>query len=156
MFDAPVESAYVWLGLAIVSAALVALAVEIPTVPPPDAATAARTVDRVAASPYGSMAHHPLDATRVRIGAERIGLASPGGEAHAAFAYDSVVPATGDGRLDAVLHGTPPERVFESRRAFRTAIERARTVDPEWQPAPARLLVRRVVWEDVHGTLVGA
>ena len=155
MLDAPVESTYLWFGLALASASLLGLAVNVPTAPPPDATMAARSVDRVAASPYEAVGRHPLDASRIRLGAERIGLAGPGGAAHAAFAYDSVVPVPEDGRLTAVLRGTPPDRAFDDRSAFAAALKRARTTEPRWRPAPERLLVRRVAWEEVNGTLVG-
>jgi hypothetical protein len=156
MFDVPVESTYVWFGLALVGVATLGLALEVPAAPPPEAAELARTVDRVAASPYEATASHPLAASRLRLGPERVGLDGPGGPAHAAFAYDSVVPATASDDLTAVLRGEPPSRVFETRGAFRRAIEAARAADPRWQPAPDRVLVRRVSWGDVNGTLVGA
>lgn len=156
MLDAPVESTYIWIGLAVVSAVTLGLALRVPTTPPPDAVTAARTVDSVASSPYEASGRHPLDAAEIRLGRDRIGLRSDGGAAHAAFAFDSVVPALDGGRLGAVLRGRPPETVFDSVATFAAALETARTRDPQWQPAPETLLVRRVVWGEVNATLVGA
>lgn len=156
MLDVPVESTYVWFGLAVVSAVLLGTVVRVPTAPPPDAAATARTVDSVASSPYEAQARQPLDAAAIRLGEERVGLRTDGGEAHAAFAYDSVVPTFGSERLAAVLRGRPPSAVFETREAFAVALERAGTVDPAWQPAPEVLLVRRVTWREVNATLVGA
>jgi len=166
MFDTAVESTYVWLGLTLVSAGIFGLALDLPTRPPPDTAPVARTVDSVASSPHEATANHPIDAEQIRLGAHRIGLRGPGGSAHAAFAYGPVVPALGgdggDGpsgsdreRLRSVLHGVAPERAFASPASFERALNRSRTTDPVWQPAPERLTVRRVAWEGVNATLVG-
>ncbi|WP_459192669.1 DUF7283 family protein [Halosimplex sp. J119] len=157
MFDTAVESTYVWLALAVVGAGIVGLALRVPTAPPPDATSVARTVDSVASSPYESTAEHPLDARQIRLGSSRLGLRGPGGDAHASFAYGPVVPAVGgDGdRLATVLHGIPPARAFPNPDAFQRALDRSRTRDPSWQPAPETLVVRRVTWGDVNATLVG-
>lgn len=156
MFDVPVESTYVWVALALVSASMLGLAVRVPTAPPPDATEVARTVDSVASSPHEATARHPLDAEQVRIGSERIGVRTDGGAGHAAFAYDTVVPVGGSATLREVLRGRPPGRVFDTPTAFRGALKRAGTRTPSWQPAPDRLLVRRVNWGGVSATLVGA
>jgi hypothetical protein len=156
MLDAPVESTYVWFGLVLVSVTLVGLVVRVPTAPPPDAAATARTVDSVASSPYEAQGRHPIEATAIRLGSERVGLRTDGGEAHAAFAYDSVVPVLGHEGLSAVLRGRPPSAVFDTAREFAAALEATRTTDPRWQPAPSVLLVRRVSWGEVDATLVGA
>jgi len=158
MYDTAVESTYVWLGLAIVSAGIFGFALRVPTAPPPDARPVADTIDSVAASPHEATARHPLDARRIRLGAHRIGLRGPGGDAHASLAYGPVVPAAGgDGdRLERVLHGVPPERAFRSEATFARALGRSRTTDPFWRPAPETLLVRRVSWGETNATLVGA
>jgi hypothetical protein len=156
MFEVPVESTYVWLGLTLLGAALFGLALRVPAAPPPDATDVARTVDSVASSPHEASARHPLDAAEVRLGSERIGLRSDGGAAHAAYAYDRVVPASGSDDLRAVLRGRPPERVFDDRAAFARALNETETRDAAWAPAPDRLLVRRVVWGETNATLVGA
>ena len=156
MLDVPVESTYVWLGLAVVSAVLVGLVLRVPTTPPPDATQTARVVDSVASSPYEAQGRQSLDAAAIRLGSERVGLRTDGGAAHASFACDTVVPALGEGKLSAVLRGRSPDGIFESRAAFAAALNESGTTDPAWQPAPDVLLVRRVVWGDVNATLVGA
>jgi hypothetical protein len=158
MYDTAVESTYVWLALAVVSAGVLGFALRVPTAPPPDATAVARTVDSVAASPHEATARHPLDARQLRLGSHRVGLRGPGGDAHATFAYGPVVPAAGgDGdRLSAVLRGVPPERAFPSRSSFARALNRSQTRDASWQSAPERLVVRRVTWGEVDATLVGA
>jgi len=158
MFDTAVESTHVWVGLAVVSAGILGFALRVPTAPPPDATGVARTVDSVAASPHEATARHPIDARHIRIGAHRVGLRGPGGDAHASLAYGPVVATVGgDGdRLRRVLSGVPPERVFGSRATFARVLDRSRTTDPSWRPAPETLLVRRVTWGDTNATLVGA
>ncbi|WP_415380820.1 hypothetical protein [Halosimplex sp. TS25] len=158
MFDTAVESTYVWLALAVVGAGVLGLALRVPTAPPPDATGVARTVDSVASSPHEATGSHPVDARQMQLGSHRLSLRGPGGDAHASFAYGPVVPATGgDGdRLGAVLQGVPPGRAFASKQRFERALDRSRTRDPSWQPAPERLVVRRVTWGEVNATLVGA
>ncbi|PSP31349.1 hypothetical protein BRC64_10625 [Halobacteriales archaeon QH_10_67_22] len=156
MLDVPVESTYVWIGLTIVGIALMGMALRVPTAPPPDATAVARTVDSVASSPYEASGRHPLDADAVRVGSERVGLRNDAGTAHAAFAYDTVVPVLGNDSLASVLRGRPPAAVFEDEAALAAALADAQTHEPRWQPAPERLLVRRAVWGDINATLVGA
>jgi hypothetical protein len=158
MYDTAVESTYVWLGLALVSAGILGFALRVPTAPPPDAEPVAHTIDSVAASPHEATARHPLDVRRVRLGAHRIGLRGPGGDAHASLAYGPVIPAAGgDGdRLRRVLRGVPPERVFRSEATFARVLDRARTREPSWRPAPETLIVRRVAWGGTNATIVGA
>jgi hypothetical protein len=157
MFDTAVESTYVWLALAIVGAGILGLTLRVPTAPPPDATAVARTVDSVASSPHEATARHSLDVREIRLGSHRVGVRSSGGDAHATFAYGPVVPASGgdSDRLREVLRGIPPDRVFRSAATFERVLERSRTSDSKWQPAPERLVVRRVTWRGVDATLVG-
>ena len=156
MFGLPVESWYLWVGLAAVSAAMVGVAVELPRTTPPDAAAVAATVDGVAASPYAAVGEHPLRVDAIRLSARRVALRRDGTTARAEFAFGPVVPVRpGDDGLSRVLRGSPPTDRFDSRAAFEVAMERARERDPEWRSAPDRLTVRRVSWGGVDATLVG-
>lgn len=154
MFDVPVDAWYLWIGVGTASLVVLGSALGLPARPPPDAAAAAATVDSVAASPYAAVAEHPLSAREIRLRPDGIGLRTDGGAAHARFAYGPVVPVRA-GPLRAVLVGTPPDRRFESPGEFERAIGTAREREPTWEPAPDRLLVRRVTWGGVDGTLVG-
>jgi hypothetical protein len=156
VFGLPIDSWYVWVGLAAASAALVGVAVELPTAAPPDAAAVASTVDGVAASPYDAVGEHLIRADAVCLSARRISLRREGELARAEFAFGPVVPVPpGESPLRGVLYGDSPAERFDSRAAFEAAVERARTRDPDWQPAPDRLIVRRVSWRGVDVTLVG-
>jgi len=156
MLGLPVESWYLWVGLAAVGAALVGIAVELPRTNPPDAAAVAATVDGVAASPYDAVGEHPLRADAVRLSARRVALRRDGTTARAEFSFGPVVPVPpGDGPLRRVLDGGTPVGAFDSPAAFEAAVERTRERDPSWRPAPDRLTVRRVSWRGVDATLVG-
>ena len=154
MFDAPVETWYLWVGVALASTVAFGLAATLPRAPPPDAASAADTVDSVTASDHAATAEHPVSADEIRIGAYRVWLRTDDATGHATFAYGPVTPVRRGTALWDVLRGTPPETAFGSPLAFRRAAADARNRTPEWRPAEA-LTVRAVSWEGIDVTLVG-
>lgn len=154
MFDAPVETWYLWVGLALVSVAALSIAASLPRAPPPNALSVAETVDAVAASSHAATATHPLDADAVRLGPYRVWLRNGGATSHATFALGPVTPVRKGTPLWDVLCGTPPGEAFDSPMAFRRATAKARDRDPEWRSL-AELRVRSVSWEGVDVTLVG-
>lgn len=156
MFDAPIDTWYRWVGVAGASLAVLGAALGLPTGTPPDASAAATTVDSVAASTHPTVAEQPLAATDVRLGPGAIGLRDPGGTATAPLSYGPVTPVREGTRLDAVLSGIPPDCVFDSPAAFARTAATARDREPTWRRPGDRLLVRRVSWEGVDVTLVGA
>ncbi|MDG5775857.1 hypothetical protein VB773_17580 [Haloarculaceae archaeon H-GB2-1] len=156
MFDAPVDAWYTWVGVATVSLAVFGVVLGLPAVAPPDAATLAETVDSVASSPYEASATVEVRAERLRLGSTAVVLRNREGTSHATFAYAPVVPVVNSTLLGAVVDGRPPHRVFDSKVAFRTALDRARNRPARWRDAPPELTVRRVTWEGINGTLVGA
>jgi hypothetical protein len=153
MFDAPMDVPPVWVALALASAVFAGVAADL-TLVAPDATAAAGTVDRVAAAEHAATAEHPLPAEELRLSPRSIALRSPGGVAHARFRFGPVAVVV-DGPLRAVLRGAPPERAFDSRRAFARAVERAEDRSTDWRPTDGPLVVRRVSWGDVDATLVG-
>ena len=156
MLDASPEAMYWFLGLATVSLAIVGVAADLPTRPPPDAAAAANTVDALAASDYAGTATHPLDATAVRVTPGSVSLRTSAGARHATFAFGPVTPAPPDSALAAVARGAPPGERFDSPRALADAAAAARATarTAAWRPAPDSLRVRRVNWGEVRVTLV--
>lgn len=155
MFEAPIDAWYIWLGLAAVSATTVGVVTGMPTAPPPDASGAVETVDRIAASEHGTVAEHPLPNTRsMRIGTDTISLRGPGGTTSGLIGYGPVTPASSNSSLDDVLHGTPPQAVFDSPAAFKRAAVTERTHRPEWTETD-RLVVRHVTWGTTDVVLVG-
>lgn len=184
MLDVPLDAVYYWLGLSVVSLAVVGVATNLPTQPPPDATAAANTVDALAASAYDGTAEQPLAASEIRLTPYAIGLRTDAGATHATFAFGPVTPAPPGSSLAAVARGTPPDQVFEDPSAFAAAAARARTnatdVSPRadgsgtvanpdtvaraqsstpgafgrWRPAPDELIVRQLNWGDVRVTLV--
>ncbi|WP_299266361.1 DUF7283 family protein [Halorientalis sp.] len=156
MFDAPADSWYLWLGVATASVLALGVAAALPATVPPDAQRAAATVDAVATSPHNATGKHRLDATAVKFGSRRIALRNDGGTAHAAFAYGPVTPVRNGTGLAAVLRGQPPTSVFQNATAFRATAADARSRARIWRETDGRLVARRVTWEGVDVTLVGA
>jgi len=154
MFEVPVDAMYVWLGVAAVSVATFGVVAAVPTTAPPDATVVADAVDRIAVGPPDAHASRAIDADEIRLGPHRLSLRNDGGSASASFAYGPVTPALLDDRLELLLYGHPPAEVFETKTAFRTAVERAQERG-KWRPAPATIEVRRVVWGETDVTLVG-
>jgi hypothetical protein len=155
VLDVPIDSWYTWLGVATVSVVAFATVASLPTAPPPDAASVADAVDRTAASQHDATAEIPIDAEQLRIGANRIGLRSDGGTAHASLAYGPIVPVGETPRLQAVLRGSAPSAEFDSPSGLRAASESARTDRLAWRPVEGHLLVRHLTWNGVDVTLVG-
>lgn len=155
MFDVPVDAMYVWIGVGAVSLAALGVVVALPGAAPPDAVHVAQAVDTVAVAPPGATEAVAISAERIRLGPYRVGLAGPGGRAHAAFAYGPVAVADDSPCLDDLLAGEPPRSGFETQRAFELCIRVAQLPFPEWRPAPERLRFRRVSWGDVDVTIAG-
>ncbi|WP_435179689.1 DUF7283 family protein [Halorussus sp. AFM4] len=154
MFDAPVETWYLWVGLAVAGTAAVGIAATLPRAPPPDAAGAADTVDAVAASDHAATGVHPLSVDAAKVGPYRLWLRDDGATGHAAFGFGPVTPVRPDTALWDVLRGTPPDRAFGAPADLRRAAAAARNRTPAWRRRE-RLTVRRVTWEGVDVTLVG-
>lgn len=154
MIGVPIDAWYTWLGLSFAGIALVGVAAALPTAPPPDAADAAETVDRTAATAHPATAEHPLDARSIRIGPRQLGLRNDAGTTHATFVFGPITPAV-TRELRAVLRGAPPSARFESGDALCDAGTDARRRPPRWRPADGPLIVRHVVWEGCDVTLVG-
>jgi hypothetical protein len=159
MFDFPADALPVWIGLGVVSAAVLGVALALPAAPPPAADRVAGAVDAVAASPHAASADVPLDRTHVSLTAHRIALrrGGAGGAAGATvpFAYGPVTPVAAGSPLHRILAGASPEAVFESPSALVAAADAARE-SPVTIERATRLLVRHVVWGGIDVTLVGA
>lgn len=174
-FEAPVDAWYVWLGVALVSLALVGIALSLPTQPPPDADRAANAIDRVSASPYQAEASYEHDAEEVRITTAQVSLRNDGGADHASVAFEQVTPiyvvsqAVENGGeiqdvLTAILHGGNPTDVLEAHDVETEAVveavaetnEYVAADDDEWQPATGVLTVRQVTLDGEPVVLVDA
>lgn len=154
MLEAPVDTWYVWVGLALVATAAAGTASEFPTAPPPDARTAAAAVDRVAGADHGATAVHPIDAEAVKF--ERIHVVlRDGGRISRARLASPVTPVRRGSPLWRVLLGAPPGDAFDGSTALREAVDEARTAPARWRRAD-RLIVRTITWEGTNVTLVGA
>lgn len=155
MFDVPMDATYAWVGVALVSVATLGVAATLPATPPPDATGVAGTVDRVALGEHPATAEHGIATDEIRISPDSLALAGPGGTAHATLAGPRITPAGDDHRLERVLHGEPPERVFATPNALAAAAVDARERGGRWETAPDRLRIRQVHWGETRVTLVG-
>lgn len=156
MFDAPVDTWYLTLGVALAGVAFAGVATDLPGHAPPDAAGAAATIDAVAAGDRPGTAEHPVDAPEIKLGPHRIALRDDGGTASETFAYGPVTPVADGSALEAVLRGADPSHVFGTPAAFRRVAAGARARDPEWRRTEGRIVVRTVSWEGTRVTLVDA
>jgi len=155
MLDVPVDALAVRVGVAAASLVALGVVTSLPLAPPPDAAAAADAVDSVAASEGSARIVHPVAARSVRLATDVVVLAGPRGETDAPLAYGPVTPVREGTVLYRVLGGKLPAEEFRSPAALETAAADARSRVPVETEAD-RLVVRRVVWEGVDVTLVGA
>lgn len=154
MFDPPVETLPVWVGLGIAGLAMFGLAASLPTATP-DATPVAATVDAVAASDHEATGEHPVAADAVVLEPRQLTVRHDGETAHAEFRYGPVTPVARETVLHRVLRGMPPARLFDSPAAFERAVERAGGQGPVTVRSD-RVVVRRVEWGETGVTLVGA
>lgn len=157
-FEAPVDAWYVWLGVALVSVALIGVAVQLPSQPPPDAAKAANTIDTVASNSHQAAANYKHDAEVVKIDTQRVALRNNGGTERATIAFGPMTPLSAiddeskRGVLDRILSGERPANVlheypFDSDALLdEVAKTRKRLGDEgvEWRPADGTLRVRKI------------
>jgi hypothetical protein len=151
----PADVPPIWIALLVVSATVLGIVLSLPSAPPPDAPRVAQSIDAVAATDHTAAATVPIDVGDVRLSPHEVALRSGGGTAHATLHYGPVTPVQQDSDLAAVLHGAPPETVFDSPEAYRAARDRARTANSTWEPARTELAVRRVQYGEVTDVLVG-
>ena len=156
MFDLPADALPIWIGLALASAAILGVALDLPTTAPPDATAASRAVDAVAGSPHAAASEHRLGGADLRVTPHRLTLRRGDASAHAAFAYGPVTPVASGTALERVLDGAPPEAVFDSPDALSAAAVAARDGPPVTADRATRLTVRHVTWRGLDVTLVGA
>ncbi|APE95979.1 DUF7283 family protein [Halodesulfurarchaeum formicicum] len=155
MFDVPADTTWLWVGLVLVSATMLGVALSLPTAPP-DAERTASTIDSVAATDYPGSATIDLRAEAVKIGPERVSLRGAGGTAHADIQYGPVTPVPPNSRLERVLDGQSPAAVFDGSIAFAGAAERATGRPASWRENSETLRVRQVTYGEVNRVLVGA
>jgi hypothetical protein len=156
--EAPVDGWYVWLGVALLSVAVLAFAISLPAQPPPDATAAANAIDRVASSSHQAAASYDHDAGAIKIDTKRIVMRNDGGTSRESVAFGSLTPvhavADEDKReaLEQITYGHHPASVLDNYsfgpravlEAAAAARERIDRHGAEWRPADGVLYVRRV------------
>ncbi len=167
--EAPADAWYVWVGVALASIAVAGVVAGLPSQPPPDASTAANTVDRVAASEYGTTATYDPEATAVRIGTRQIGLRNDGGTQYASVSFGAMTPigaARGATHAagTALLSGVSPQQAVEQtaidselelRKRLAEVRERIDTRGANWRPLEGKLRIRSVRIDGRIVVLVG-
>jgi hypothetical protein len=157
-WEAPADAWYVWFGVGLVSFAFAGIALSLSTVPPPDAAAAANTIDEAASTRHGATLTYEHDADEFRIGPKQLQLRNEGGESSATIAFGTITLVRYDGSLEAILHGDDPSEHFASQAAFEREAEEVQEQmlnDVEtWRQANGEVTVRTVTWGDVRVTLV--
>jgi len=182
MPDVPIDA--LWIALPVASLVALALAVEVPRDPSPDAVAVADTIDAVAATSYPTTATHPTGARAIRIeggwgdagrgdggriegertdggriegertDGGRIDLRGPAGWTGAVLSSGPVL-AVGDGPLGRVLAGADPRQVFDSPADLERAVAAVRDRGPIRRSVDGRIRVRKVRTGEVEFTLVG-
>lgn len=166
--EAPADAWYVWVAVALVSMSVAGVVTGVPSQPPPDAQRVANTVDRVAASEYGTTATHDPDADAAQVGTQQIGLRNDGGTQYASVTIEAMTPvaaARGEthSAASALLSGASPQTVVEqtaivSEHVLRERLARVRdridTGGASWRPVE-RVRVRSVRIDSKLVVLVG-
>jgi len=164
-WEAPVDGWYVWFGVALVSIGLTTFVLGLPSQPPPDATTAANTIDRVASSSHRAAADYEHDAAAIRIDTKQLWLRNDGGTTRESVAFGSLTPvhavAEDDKReaLERIIDGQHPRVVLREYSFDATALldeaedtrERIDRQGAEWRPADGVLSVRKI---DIGGETV--
>lgn len=167
--EAPADAWYVWVGVALVSIAVAGVVAGLPGQPPPDATKAANTVDRVAASEYGTTAVYEPDAEAARIGTRQIGLRNDGGTQYASVSIEVMTPvAAARGATHAagtaLLSGASPREAVEqtaidSERELRERLaavrDRIDRMGANWRPITGQVRMRSVRIDGGVVVLVG-
>ena len=153
MFGPPIDAMYVWLGVSIVSAVALGIVAGLPTTAPPSPGPVAATIDEVATSPPGSVAHRSLAAGSWRLDGRQLGLRNTAGSTAATLLKPAIRASTDT--FQRLLAGERPSDVYESPAAFERAVSLARDDTAAWTTAPEQITVRRVRWRSVDVTLVG-
>jgi len=164
-WEAPVDGWYVWFGVGLVSVGLAAFVLGLPSQPPPDATTAANTIDRVSSSYHQAAADYEHDATAIKIDTKQVWLRNDGGTTQESVAFGSLTPvdavADDDKReaLERIVHGQHPGVVLQNYSFGAAALldeaedtrERIDRQGAKWRPAEGALSVRKT---DIGGETI--
>lgn len=105
-WEAPVDAWYVFLAVSIVSVAIAAVVLGLPTGPPPDSNQAANAIESVASSPTETSATWEYESETVTIDGPTIEMENEHGTSHASADYGAVVvPVNDSERLENIARG---------------------------------------------------
>lgn len=152
MLGPPVDAWYVWLGVALVSIAVLGVVAVATPEPPSTAEAAADTIEEVAASRAPATAARPIDAERVRFDAYNLTIDGD----TATLDHGRMTPAPRGTDLRRVALGAHPLDVFDSPEAFLTAARDARSTERIVEPTGDELIVRKLTYGGNDVVLVTA
>lgn len=169
-WEAPVDGWYVWFGVGLLSVGLAGFVLGLPSQPPPDATTAANTIDRVSSSSHQAAADYEHDAAAIKIDTKQVWMRNDGGTTRESVAFGSLTPvhavADDDKReaLERITYGQHPRAVlrdysFDAAALLDGADDTRERIDrrgAEWRPAEGVLSVRKVDIGDETVLLVDA
>lgn len=155
MLGPPIDAWYVWIGVSMVSLAVLGVAVVVTPEPPSRATPAAETIEAVAASRAPASATSPIDADRVLVSEYRLVIDGDDRET-VTIDHGRMTPAQRGTELRRVALGASPSALFESVTAFQDAIEAARDEQRRIEPADDQLIVRKCSYGGMDVTLVTA
>lgn len=152
----PLDSWYVWLGLALTSTLVAGVALSIPTQPPPDADRAAIAIEDIGTAEYTATATVETDAKALKISPNTIAMRNEAGIDRATIAVGTLIPLSAvenDSRrnqLSLILRGASPAAVLGSnaseklRRWNREIQQRLETDGAHWQTSDGPIRARQI------------
>lgn len=149
-WEAPADAWYVWVGVSILSLALAAVVLGLPTGLPPDAGNAADAIEGVAGTEHANSGSYDHDADQVKIDGATVALRNGDGTDRATLYYGSVVPVNGNESLMNVTRGASLEEEYGGtgsaavEELLGDADEAYAANTGEWRTATGELVVRTV------------
>ncbi len=166
--ESPMDAIITFIGVSIVSVAILGVVLGFSVTPPPDTNAAANTIDSTATSHDRMLATYDHGADAYWMDTQQIALKNDGGERHASIAFGEITPVahteaatnSDNEKLLRVTHSGDWQGEFENETAFLEATSKARTDSlngqGQWQPASGKLTVRTVTADNQTVTLVAA
>ncbi len=167
-FESPMDAIITFIGVSIVSIAILGVVLSFPVTPPPDANAAANTIDSTATSNDRALATYDHDGEHYWMDTQQIGLKNDGGERHASITFGEITPVahteaatdSDNEKLLRVTHSGQWDAEFANETAFLEATHDARAdaldQQGQWQPASGELTVRKLTVDNQTVTLVAA
>lgn len=157
-YEAPMDAWIVYIGVALVSVAPLAVALGLSPIPPPDANAAANAIDMAGGSSVSAESVYEHDADSFWMDRQQIALRNEGGHTKATVSFGEMTAVYYNERLSEVLYGAPISEEFSSNGEFLATVEAAQAESEnnrqDWKPANGEIRVRKVIVDDTEVILV--